>query len=461
MENHTTYEQEIDLKDLLFAVLYKWRVIMIAMIILGVLAGGYKVANGLMQQNDAKYIEDAKEKHQQDIDEYERLKNVYEREIENINMSLETQTEYMDDSILMNISPYDKGYASADIFVKMEDISVNDAVKIVLADYGNSVVSAYTSYIRQGMDYTPMAKQFYTEKKYLQELIKAIPDYEGDRITVEVCYQDEAGANQILDMILENVNKEYKGLDSKFGPHNIYVMNQTSGTRTDTQLDEQQKSERSSIPDLQDALQEKEKALEDLKEPGMPVALSVTTVIKSGIKYAVLGCVLGAFAVIFCLCVAFLMTDKMASARELKKRYGLKVLAEFPPKHKKRVLAGIDRWLEKLEGKRDQISEEARYDLMAANLRNYAGASKNIMIIGTVGSDILNEVAHKLGRLCMEKELMVGANLNEDPVTVSKLPECDAVILVEENGVSRYSEIEREIESVSHVKKDIIGVLVI
>lgn len=52
-ENYTYEEQEIDLKDLLFAVLYRWRPIILLAIVLGVLLGGYKLASGMMVRQDA------------------------------------------------------------------------------------------------------------------------------------------------------------------------------------------------------------------------------------------------------------------------------------------------------------------------------------------------------------------------------------------------------------------------
>ena len=43
-------EQEIDLKDLLFFVLHKWRIVLSTALILAVLIGGYKLGKGLLEQ---------------------------------------------------------------------------------------------------------------------------------------------------------------------------------------------------------------------------------------------------------------------------------------------------------------------------------------------------------------------------------------------------------------------------
>ena len=459
MDNNTTYEQEIDLKDLMFAILYKWRPIIIIAIIFGILLGGYKITGSMAQQRDAEYLKKAQKQYQQDFEEYEVLKASYEREIKNIKRNIESQTEYLENSILMNISPYDKYTSSADIVIKSDDIALVNGLNSYAAIYNNGLVRTYASYINQGFDLSKLASQMGTEAEYLKELITVRVDEWGQMLSISVCYTDEAGAERILNAILDDVKEQYNDYSSKFGAHELYIMNQVSGTTTDLELDNKQKQVNDNITTLQVTLKEKEKALEDIQQP-VQAALSTSSTMKSGIKYAVLGGVLGAFITIFCICVAFLMTNKVVSAKDLKQRYGVKILASFPSPEKKRLFSGIDRWLEKLEGKKDYLTEEARYELMAANLKNYAGEAKNVLIVGTVSAEILKTVADKLSKLCSDMTLTIGDNLNENAETVSKLPDCETVILVEQCGVSRLGEIEKEIEAVRNVRKEIAGVVV-
>lgn len=461
MENNTTYEQEIDLKDLMFAVLRKWRPIILIAVIFGILMGGYKVMGSLSQQKDVEYVQKVQKQNQNDLEEYKLLKESYEREISNIERNIEAQTEYMEKSILMNMSPYDKYVSSADVYFKLDDVALINGANAYAVIYNNGLSRTYTSFINQGIDWTEMAQELKTEVEYLKELIRITPDEWGQMLSVSVCYKDKKGAEKILNKILDEVKDQQSNFSSKFGTHNLYIMNQISDTVTDLDLANRQKSANDNITALQSTLKEKEKALEELKEPVEVSALSSSTAIKSGIKYAVLGGVLGAFITIFCICVAFLMSGKVASAKDIKQRYGVKVLATFPAEEKRRAFSGIDRWLDKLEGKKDNLVEETRYELAAANLRNYAGDAKKLMIVGTVPTEILNTVSMKLGSLCSEKSFSIGANLNENADTVNKLPECDAVILVEQSGVSRYGEIEKEIEAVQNVKKEIAGVIVL
>lgn len=49
MEPNNNYEQEIDLKDLMFAVLRKWRPIIVIAVVFAVLLGALKTVKGIRQ----------------------------------------------------------------------------------------------------------------------------------------------------------------------------------------------------------------------------------------------------------------------------------------------------------------------------------------------------------------------------------------------------------------------------
>lgn len=107
------------------------------------------------------------------------------------------------------------------------------------------------------------------------------------------------------------------------------------------------------------SLKQKTKELSELAEPKNNL-LSKGSVLKSAVKYAVLGGVLGAFIAVFFLCVAFLMSDKLVNEKELKRRYGIMVLGVFRRNDKKRAFGFVDKWLDKMEGVSGREMEDSR-----------------------------------------------------------------------------------------------------
>ena len=94
MDNHN-YEQEIDLKDLMFAVFHKWRGIILVAVILGILLGGFKLGSGLINKGSGESVADTEETYAEDQDIYERTQALYELEIEDLKEKIKAQETYL------------------------------------------------------------------------------------------------------------------------------------------------------------------------------------------------------------------------------------------------------------------------------------------------------------------------------------------------------------------------------
>ena len=128
MEPNSTYDQEIDLKDLMFAVLYKWRPVVIAAVVIGLLLGGFKAFSTYKSQNDPTVITEKEADYQKDLEIYEKNKSTGEREIDNLLNDITEQQMYLEKSVRMNMSPYDVWEAKIDLFVKTDYVIMPDMV---------------------------------------------------------------------------------------------------------------------------------------------------------------------------------------------------------------------------------------------------------------------------------------------------------------------------------------------
>ncbi len=105
MDHEYMYEQEIDLKDLLFTLLYRWRPILLAAVALGLVLGSYKVVKGLQSQQDASLVVETREQYEQDKINYEEGLASYEKNIESIQKAVKDLDRYMEESVLLKIDP--------------------------------------------------------------------------------------------------------------------------------------------------------------------------------------------------------------------------------------------------------------------------------------------------------------------------------------------------------------------
>ena len=153
----------------------------------------------------------------------------------------------------------------------------------------------------------------------------------------------------MMGYIKDSIASSQENITKAIGAHENNLVDESQFVTVDLELDKTQTEFAANTDQLDISLKEKTKELSELEEPKNSL-LSKSSVLKSAVKYAVLGGVLGAFMVVFFLCVAFLMSDKLVSEKELKRRYGIMVLGVFSKNDKKRAFAFVDRWLDKLEG---------------------------------------------------------------------------------------------------------------
>lgn len=471
MESNNGYGQEIDLKDLMFAILRKWRTVLVVAVVLAAALGAGKALQAFRASQDVETQTEAKDAYERKLDSYTTAKESGEREIENINVDIEAQQTYMDESVLMKMSPYDVCEASADLFIKT-DYQVMPGMVYQNADYTDSILQAYQSAVTSAALQENVAKTVSLEPQYLKELISvkrgsftsgtAADGTAGyarytNLLTIKVRYSDKEKAQEILDAILSNVTGLQEQIAATIGPHTVSIVNQAVGSTVDTDLAKQQKDARDQLTDLQQSLSDKEAALKDLKEPSAP-SLGKSAVVKAGVKYAVLGGVLGVFVVAFCISAVFVMSDKVYAAKDIRRRYGLDLLGTVAVDGKKN--GGIDAWLARLEGRKVCADSEQNGALLAANMQNYAGDRKKLLVTGLVEESQLKQVVEMVQKQLKGYELTIGANMLECAETLKKLPECEGVVLVEQSGVSGYSEMTQEIDKIKSMDKAIVGCVV-
>lgn len=461
MDYNSTYEQEIDLKDLMFSVLHKWRPIVLVAIVLAVLLGGVKGALTYRKQNDPEVIEEANKKYEDDLALYEKNKESCEREINNLMSDITNQQEYLEKSTLINMSPYDVCEARTDLYITT-DYTIMPGMAYQNVDYTDTIMQAYQSILTSSACMEDIAKNAGMEPRYLKELVTVTAGTYANEfnrlLTIKVRHTSKQKAQAVLDDILAQVDELQARVTESVGEHSINTVNDSLGSLVDLSLADKQRSENERLTKLNDSLETKQKELEDMEEPEKTVS-SKMAALKSGIKYAVVGGVLGAFLIIFFECVAFLMSDKLYSAKELRYRYKVKILGKLSSKSNKKI-GKIDAWINRMEGRAYNVSEEKECSLIVANIRNYAEDIKTLLVTGSANAELVERVQHELVGQLPEMKVFMGGNMLKDAETLKKLPECDGVVLVEQYMVSKYSSVEVELERVADLQKKVVGCVV-
>jgi hypothetical protein len=277
---------------------------------------------------------------------------------------------------------------------------------------------------------------------------------------IEVRHWDGKEAETIMDTIIDNLNSMTRGLSTSITTHTLTIMNQNTSATVDLGIADKQNKTNTDIDTLRNSLVQKEKELDEMKEPVME-SVSKMAAVKSGIKYAVLGGVLGAFMTVFFICVGFLMSDKVASSKELKNRFGVNILGVLGTERTKRGFDFVDRWLDKMEGVDVVTPEAVRYEVIAANIRNYAKEAESVLITGTADKAVLEEAAGKLRELLGGMEVTWGEDMRVTARTLELLSQYENVVLVEEKGLSTYTGVSQELDTIKNVGKTAVGCILV
>lgn len=456
MEN--TYEQEIDLKDMIFYALHKWRLVIAIAIVLAVLLGGYKLGKGIIEKQNETQIAEIQKQYDTDLKDYEQKKAGYERSIENLMANIAFEQNYQQNSVLQKLDPYNKWVATADVFIKMDE-QVSENVALIV-DPADSVLRAYESGADKGNNLIELSREKGIELNYLKELINVEADYGSNMITITTSGEDQDSAKEILNSVLTNIKDSYSDIQEHLGAYSYVIINQSVNKVADIELAENQKNRISNLDSIQKSLDDTQAKLNKLKEPVKPSSLSLKGILKTSVKYGILGGILGVLIIGFYYCVIFVMSGKVNSSEELKNRFAIKILGAFACQREKKALYGIDNWLDKLEGK-EFISEDKVYQRIISNISNYTSKEQTVLITGTVNNVVLMEFKEKLKELLPELYIEAGWDMNKNPETLTKIPKADGIILVEKCGISKYNEIKKELESIYSLDKTIIGCILL
>ena len=471
--NTENYEQEIDLKDLLFYLLYRWRLLLVAAVAGAVILTGMKLVKSEVTATEPE--QEIASDYQQELAAYESKKQMLEQTADSIQASMDAQNQYVMDSPYMKINPYEEYYGSADFLIETQGKSAEGEMRNLIQAYKNTLVNG--EYLNQ------FAKDQNLEVRYLRELFSVwgndmtdgtmgnvsmwldTPDEKAHQgmLSVYALGPDENMVTAILDGLCDEIVLQKGELSASVAAHSIQLLRSGVATRVDTDCLDRQQKIRNYVTTLDKNLTDIKSSLKDLKKPDNSAPLvSASGVNKKDIvKYAVIGFLAGGFVIVVLLGGYYVLNDQVLSEKEIKNRFATKELGTFSRVPKKRAFGFIDAWLRRLAGDDIYVEDDAVYDMIEANIRNYAGERKHLLVTGMAAETTMTRISEKLKADLTEISFEAGRDMISHAAVRRQLAACEGIVLVEEKGVSRYSLIQQELELAKNMGVEILGVIVV
>ena len=336
------------------------------------------------------------------------------------------------------------------------------------------IFKSYRKKILSGFEWGDLLEEMGTEPQYLNELIGLNQESEGSvTATITAIYIDKEGARKILEQVAKELRELYPTVASLYGKHYLLIDTIQAGTIVDGGMYTWHKDRLAEINNLS---AERDKF--DLAVPGLitsypqPVRMRKRVFLMNCMKMGVVGFVGGMILYAVLRALLLILSGKVLSARELNNQYRINKIAAIPDG---RELKGLDALVNIPDGEyysnRDvdvsyRIANENVRNAIAANsiVSNLHGAGEKtqVALVGDLPAESMHAVFKKL--LANEPSPQVAyvavADLNSDPEALKKLEESDAAVLVAEPARSKYRHLSDILGTVRSYDKELLGSIV-
>jgi len=465
------YEREIDLKDLFFTLLYQWRKIVGITVVCAALIAGFLCYRGMKGAGDVSVADSL-----DSMENYEKMEQMLMDNIDRVTTSLDQQNAYLYGADIMQIDPYHKPEASAEILLTIKGKKGGFVL--------NALLKMYQYSLTQGEYLGEIAKGQNTQLNYLKEQISintenfSASDIPGvGQLDIEIEEkEDKLGmlhvkvsastlekAEKIRAEVLNQLGQVQKEATEEYGKHTYKVLQESSAEVVDTDLWSRQQRVINDISTLNTNYQNYKTQLGSLEEPDADVGNEDAGHLSKRdlLKYLILGILGGGVIAVFCLGAVYIFRDTVISEEQVRQYFGIRGLGTFHRQPDNRAFGFIDRLIDRWEKGKTVLSEDEIYDMVATNLGSYAGDERNILLSGMADQKKLERVGQRLQKLLPEYSFETAENVVYHAMARKKLVGHHAVVLVEEVHGTKCHDLQQEIDVARNLQAEVLGCILV
>ena len=425
--------RQVSLSKLMRCALMRWKVILLAGIILGGLLGSYKILSIHSKKDQMIKEYDA---YKTKLETYNSSVEQYKKTISSYQKSVNDRIDYINNSPKMNLN-----FASCpSAFTELSITSTGEAALSTTAI--NSIMNAVSDEVSYGDAMTRVAENHEMSSEFMRELISVKLLATGSVVRVTVHGEDTEQARAVRDELIDIIlNEKVKGL-APLGNFELTVVNEGVANVFDAEIQLYQAQQKEALSKLQTQLNNAINQSNGLTKPTAVDQYSKKYMLKNGIKLGIVGFAAGIILALAAVLVMIIQKGVVLSPEEIDGEFGLKTLADFTDK---------------------ETDEAAKLDFMMARIENcMAGkAGGEIGIVGSVSDELIEKLASELnGKAADAKDSLKFSAVpafNKDAQAFRRLKELSGVILAEQIGKSDYIAIRKEVALIAESGRDLVG----
>ena len=455
MQRNPDYEAEVNLKSLFFSVLYRWRSILAAALIGAVLLGVYQFVSLETVHRKGERTEEERQ-YEIDLQAYHASMDTFQADIETYTNLIAARKEYRNNSPYLKLDPQKIWFAEKRYYVEVDPSVMETLPAGSTIDPADYVLSVYSAAMRERLDDAELEEVFGTSNiSYVNELILVSADQAANTITVTAKAASREKAEKELDCAVARIEELREGKAQEINPHKLISLNENITLGTDDNLLRAKNQIKADLEDYQKKLDTAIKGLNDLEIKEEPEAPG--NHIK---KMAAIGFLLGAFLLTGIYTVKALMSGKLNDSIALIGQYGVPVFGEFYHAQARHPGKAPDKWLVRWEQGKTTQDDESVTEHIAALIRERA-ADGTLLLVSTGREEALTKLRNSLSEKLGGREIACCADFLHHAGAVTAASRADAVLLVEEKGVSYLKNIDRMAELLNTCEAKVVGAIVL
>lgn len=407
-------EMTISIGDLLALLVRKGKNIILLGVVFALLLGGYKGFSLWRSANDEEKVDMAQFEYEKQLEKQEKI---IEKALENA----ENTQEYIDNSLWMQINPYDKCEATVQIMISGVDESKTDmtfAVTQTPLDYMIDRITAQYMLLWEATDLASSLGMYEgVEDKYIREMIEIYNEGAGV-LAITAIGKDEGEAQALADAVYEWMQSVRPTAVKNTYGHTVQKFNEVVKCRIDEKMVSAQNKLYEEIAAYNEAVIEAENEIKSLNAPSDAVSSVVKMIVIGGLVGAVLACAW--------YCCKAIFSAKLMSSSHGEQIFKIPFIGSLAP-HKGLFCHMAD----VLSGERVWKDEQQAVGYIAETLKLRADGKK-ILLVSSLQLDSYAETVKKLqSALTMGSEVRCVGDFSHNPDALSMLGACDVVVLLE------------------------------
>ena len=431
MNKYINTNFEISLVSMIKYVLKRWLGILIAGLICCAICVGIKYFT---------FVPETVEPVQEGALPYDQLYDSYSEGQINLNNEMyqlyqkaDEADEYTQNSIYYNLNPYSVSCSSASFGIYGISTDSYDA---------QAVTNAYIYAITNGEYLSELSDSMSIPEEYLRELISVNPDNTGTYWTMTVDHdlggyiqilvygENEEQTECILDAVIDAMPDITAHISGTIGHECEMISRQYSQSSEMSIMNDHYYTDLY-ITDLYAKLNNLTNNQKNIAEPVNLNRAPVTSISKATlVKYGAAGLIIGMVMYAGVLVLFYILSNKVTDDIRFRNRYNVKDLGQSDA-------------------------------MIIANIMNYRCSDGKLLLTGTASEQKAQDKIKSISKELKNIQTVEAMDILNNADSRMKLADCNDVVLIEERSKSKYYDIDEELNVLSSMDKNVVGVILL